>query len=326
VATGVAVAVMSLVRPSDATYVAVPLLVALVVIGSVHRTRRIRAALAVAIGLAVGWGFWIVEAFVNFGGPLKRLQDANLQDGGGLHWNLPFFTHVISGPVACCIAVNEPFAVGAWWWLIWPVAVLGVVLASGAARRAYLLCLVCAATVFAQYLFLIKVEAPGPRILLPVYGLLSLPIASVVTTAVARWRHSLVGGLAIAGLVLGFSGHVVAQQHVLRANVRQQRTRQAVPRLVAAQLRSVGVGPPCILAGPQLPEIAYQTGCHELTTLPSAEQIAKARQNGTRLAVLLWSDDEIDKFKAEYDTLVGVTPRVLPREDGRVSYLYELTP
>jgi hypothetical protein len=319
-----ALAVMSLVRPSDATYVAVALVACVVLIRST--VGRLRTILSIALGTAVGWAFWIVEAFVNFGGPLQRLHDASVQDGGGLHWNLPFFSHVISGPAACCIAIREPFLADAWWWLMWPAAILGVVLAQGVLRRAYVLCLVTAASVFAQYLFLIKVEAPGPRTLLPVYALLVLPIAHLLVVALER-RRSVAGALAVAGLVLGFGGNAVTQQHVLRINVRQQRTRQSVPRLVAQQLRAAGVTAPCVLSGEELPEVAYQTGCQELRHLPTAADVAKARKSGTHLAVLLWSEESIRAFKADYDReLVGYSRTVLPRPTGRVSYLYRPAP
>jgi hypothetical protein len=316
---------MSLVRPSDATYVAVPLLVALPFIGSAPARRRALGAGALGLGLAAGWGMWVGEAFANFGGPLQRLHEASAEDGGGLFWNLPFFSRVVSGPVACCMQVKEPFAADLWWWALWPLALLGVWLASGAARRAYLLCALCAGSVFAQYLFLIRVEAPGPRTLLPVYALLSLPVGECVLAAVRR-RHSLVGGVAVAGVAVLLVSQVVTQQRVARTNAEQQQAIQSVPRSVSGQLRRLGVRPPCILAGPQLPQIAYQAECHELTGLPDAAQLDHARRDGTTLDVLLWSEEEIAKRKAEYDRALGVTPRVIPRRDGRLSYLYELTP
>jgi hypothetical protein len=324
-ACAAAAAVMTLVRPSDATYVAVPLLVALVFIRSAARSRRALGAGAICFGLAAGWGLWVGEAFANFGGPLQRLHEANAQDGGGLYWNLPFFGRVVSGPVACCMQVREPLAANLWWWTLWPLALLGMWLTTGVARRAYLLCMLCAASVIAQYVFLIKVEAPGPRTLLPVYALLSLPVGACVMAAVRR-RHSLLGGVAVAAVAVLLISQVVTQQRVARTNVAQQQAIQSVPRLVSGQLRRLGVRPPCILAGPQLPQVAYQAGCHELTGLPDARQLERARREGMTLDAVLWSVEEIAKRKAKYDRVLGVTPRVIPRPDGHRTYLYELTP
>jgi hypothetical protein len=322
VAVTVALSVMSLVRPSDATYLALPSFIALAVIRATPLRARLRIAVAVAVGTAVGWGFWVVEAFVNFGGPLQRLHDAGSQDGGGLHWNLPFYSHVISGPTACCVAIPISRLADVWWWALWPVAILGVVLAQGSLRRAYLLCLAAAATVFAQYLFLIKVEAPGPRTLLPVYALLAVPVAHVAVVVIGWRPRTLAGGLAIAGLVVGFGGYAILQQHVVRLNVRQQRSRQSTPRLVSEQLRAAGVSAPCLLAGPDLPEVAYQTGCHQLRRLPTAAEIARARQTGTQLAVLLWAESDIADHRADYDrALVGFNRTALPRDKG-ISYVW----
>lgn len=326
VACFVAVAVMTLVRPTDAIYIALPLFIALLIVKSWLGRRRIYAAGALAAGLAAGWGFWVVEAFVNFGGPLQRMREASAQDGG-LHWNLPFFTHVISS-LSMHDAHPPSLLVNAWWWLIWPSAVLGVWLASATARRAYLLCVLCAASLFAQYLFLIQVETPGPRTLLPVYALLSLPVGAALMAAVARWRHSTAGLIATGGLVLLVGDQAVAQHRVLETLVQQQRVTRAVPQALAGQLSSVGVAPPCILVGQGISVIAYQTGCREQTMgfRVTADEIAQARSNGTHLAVLLWTDDQIAKHKATYDRVLGVTPRMIPLKNGHVGYLYDLTP
>ena len=82
VACVVAVAVMTLVRPTDATYIALPLFIALLIVKSWLGRRRIYAAGALAAGLAAGWGFWVVEAFVNFGGPLQRMREASASTTG----------------------------------------------------------------------------------------------------------------------------------------------------------------------------------------------------------------------------------------------------
>lgn len=321
----IALAVASLVRPSDATYVAVPLIIALILMQGVPR--RIRTAAAVAVGLAIGWAFWTVEAFVNFGGPLKRIHDAGAQDGGGVYWNLPFYSHVISGPTACCATVHVLALSDLWWWALWPLAILGTWLARAVLRRAYVLCLVSAAGVFGQYLFLIKVQAPGPRTLLPVYALLVVPVASVLIFVARRWWGTFAGRVVLAALAVGLLGQIGLQQHVLRVNVAQQRPIEAGGRTVAEQLRGIGVTPPCALAGPDLPEVAYQAGCVELRGLPSAQMIASDKQRGINLAVLLWSEKSITALKPFYDRHYSTfTTTVLTRSRGRVSYVYRLSP
>ncbi|HTY71097.1 MAG TPA: hypothetical protein VMI11_01580 [Actinomycetes bacterium] len=317
--------VMSLVRPSDAVYAIVPVLVALAAFRTPGRAARLRAGGAAILGLAIGWGFWTVEAFVNFGGPLHRLREASSQDGG-LHFNLRFLAHTVSGPVAGR-AVHAAAATRLWWWLMWPLALLGVWFARGAARRAYVLCAAAAAGVFVQYLFFIKVEAPGPRVLLPVYALLSVPVAQALISAVRRCRAGAVRTAAATAVVLLVLVNSLGQYSLVRVNARQQAAVRAAPYQVVDQLRAAGVREPCVLAGPNLPVIAYELGCHEVRGLPTPADVERARAHGYTLHAVLWDTPSVLRLGPRYEErLAGWQLVRLPRPSGHETLLFTDVP
>jgi len=64
----VAFVIASMLRPSDTTYLAVPLVLMLLV------RRAWRPLVATAAGIAVGWIAWAGEAFIRFGDPITRLR------------------------------------------------------------------------------------------------------------------------------------------------------------------------------------------------------------------------------------------------------------
>src|SRR6185369_10817721 len=123
-------AVASLLRPTDATTVAAPLFVAVLV---VTPWRRLWTLVALAAGVAVGWGVWAGEAFARFGGPIQRLQRGGEINETGLTNSIYKNLASLEGPVVLCrpsssCAGVEPLAV--LWWLALPVLVaIGLVVA-----------------------------------------------------------------------------------------------------------------------------------------------------------------------------------------------------
>ncbi|TMR07410.1 hypothetical protein ETD86_51625, partial [Nonomuraea turkmeniaca] len=120
-----AFALASLLRPSDATWLALPLLG----YGMVRRRGRLPAA-ATAAGLAVGWAQWLAEAFIRFGGPMERLRAAGAENATGLHFSLPDHLRALDGPLLCRFGVDcggFPWAQIAWFAAVPVVAGLGAV-------------------------------------------------------------------------------------------------------------------------------------------------------------------------------------------------------
>ncbi|NNN30834.1 hypothetical protein HLK59_10735 [Streptomyces sp. S3(2020)] len=249
-------ALMALMRPTDAVWVTLPLLVLAMAL------RHWRLLLALFAGLALGAAQWVVEAYLNYGGLAQRLHDGS-RIQGGLGWNLAVDDQMRSlvGRTLCrpCTGSMPHPAITAWWYVLPLLAVLGLLVAVRAGRTARtLVTLACAASTAFPYLFLIGYAAP--RFLLPAYALLAIPVADalrhLVTAPGGGWRP-----LATTLVALGLAGHLAVQYSVLERTVtRSTADRQAWER-TAADLHRLGIRPPCLLTGEESLPIAFYTGC-----------------------------------------------------------------
>jgi hypothetical protein len=269
---GVSVAVMTLMRPTDAVWTTAPLLFLLIFL---PRWRRLPVLLALVGGLAVGWAQWTVEAYESYGGLLRRLSEGS-RIQGGLGWSIAIGDQLRSlGGRTLCRPCSGPLpnpSITAWWFVLPLLAALAVVIAFRARRPAppsrTVVPVVCAVTAAFPYLFLIGYAAP--RFLLPAYALLAIPVADalfhLVTAPDGRWRP------VTASLVaLGLAGHLAVQYTVLHRTVdRTTADRHAWSR-TAAELHRLGVRPPCLLAGYESVPIAFYTGCSSAATDGSNE-------------------------------------------------------
>ncbi|MET9894166.1 hypothetical protein ABZZ47_28895 [Streptomyces sp. NPDC006465] len=261
---GLSAALMAWMRPTDAVWVTLPLLVAAV---AVPRWRRARPLLALVAGLLAGAAEWIVEAYVGYGGLGQRLADGS-RIQGGLGWNIAIGDQLrsLGGRALCrpCTGGMPSPGVTAWWFVLPLVAALGLVIAVKARRpAATLLLLACAATASTPYLFMIGYAAP--RFLLPFYALLAIPVADalvhLVTVPGRPWRPVIVTLVA-----LGLAGHLAVQFAVLQDTVRRTTDEHRGWAATATELHRLGVRPPCRLTGRQAVPIAYYTGCASVAT------------------------------------------------------------
>lgn len=319
---GVAVplAVIALLRPSDAGWVALPLLAT---IALVRRWRRPSLALAVVGGCLAGAADWIVEAYLRFGGLAARLHEASRQQGGiGFHpLGLLYQLRALNGPLLCrpC-SLHHLTAAHAWplraWWLALPVLVVAALIVARRQRQLAAIAPPAAVATGIGICYLGTVDYAAPRFLLPAYALAALPVASLLVAlpaALAR-RRAVLATLSRRRAVPAVLSRGRAVLAVLPA-ARDQRARRAVlvalvlllalhetaqlaslRRIVhrpdptaaaAAELRRLGVRRPCVLAGPRRTQLAYRLGC---TTSAPAGLPALA---GRRQAVLLtWHRDD----------------------------------
>ncbi|MFI7413748.1 hypothetical protein ACIBU0_34330 [Streptomyces sp. NPDC049627] len=249
-------AVMAWMRPTDAVWVALPLLVLAVAV------RHWRLGAALAAGLVAGGVEWVIEAFISYGGLRERLNEAS-RIQGDLGWNFAVDDQMRSlvGRALCRPCTGEmPHPVVYAWWFALPLlaaCALGAAILAGRTTRT-LVPLLCAATAAFPYLFLIGYAAP--RFLLPAYALLAVPVADALRhlakTRYGRWRPAVAGVLAF-----GLAGHLAVQYAVLaRAVDRTTAGRQDWARS-AAELHRLGVRPPCLLTGHEAIPVAYYTGC-----------------------------------------------------------------
>ncbi|KAB1139777.1 hypothetical protein F7R91_38705 [Streptomyces luteolifulvus] len=254
-------AVMAWMRPTDAVWVTLPLLVLAAF------TRRARLAAVLVAGLVAGAAEWVVEAYVSYGGLGQRLSDASRVQGG-LGWNFAVDDQMRSlGGRALCRPCTGPWPepVLMLWWCALPVlAGLGLAVAHRARRTIRTLVpLVCATTAAVPYLFMIGYAAP--RFLLPAYALLAIPVADglfrLAATPGGRWRP-----LGAALVALALAGHLAVQYAVVDHTVdRTAAARRAWAR-TAAELHRLGVRPPCLLTGHEAIPIAFYTGCASAQT------------------------------------------------------------
>ena len=91
----------ALMRLYDSRYlIAAPLIGAATTRGVSPRRRGMVSAVLIA-AVAVGWSEWIVEAFVSYGGLVRRLQAASAENTAGLHMALGLEARALAGPTLC---------------------------------------------------------------------------------------------------------------------------------------------------------------------------------------------------------------------------------
>lgn len=263
-------ALMALMRPMDAAWVGLPMLMAALV---VRQWRYGRVPLALAAGLAVGAAEWVIEAYTGYGGLGRRLHDASLIQGG-LSWNFAVDDQMRSqsGRTLCrpCTGGTPNPVLFAWWLVFSVLAAVGLAAAVRARRAvgATALPLACAAAAAFPYLFLIGYAAP--RFLLPAYALLAIPVAYGLASLVraapsAAWRATAVTLAAVA-----LAGHLAVQLAVLHSLVGRATEGHRDWARTAGALNRAGVRPPCLLTGdeaaaPHIP-IAFSATCSSVDT------------------------------------------------------------
>lgn len=254
-------ALMALMRPTDAVWVTLPLLV-LALLG-----RHWRPGGVLLAGLVAGTAEWVIEAYVSYGGLARRLADGSAIQGG-LGWHLAIVDQVrsLGGRALCrpCTGALPNPLLTVWWFVLPLLAVAGLVVAVRARRRTgTLVPLVCGATAAFPYLFMIGYAAP--RFLLPAYALLALPVADALThltTAPSRaWRP-----VAVALVTLGLAAHLALQFVVLEHTVDRTTASHRGWSRTAAELHRLGVRPSCLITGHDAIPIAYFAGCSSAAT------------------------------------------------------------
>ncbi|MEU3888945.1 hypothetical protein [Streptomyces sp. NPDC029041] len=268
---GAGAALMAWMRPTDAAYLAVPLLV----LALVRRHRRI--LLVLSAGLAAGAVPWVIEAYVSYGGLGERLAEAS-RIQGGLGWRIAVDDQLRSlGGRALCRPCTGPMPsplVTVWWFALPVLAGLGVAVAGRARRlERTLVPLACAATAALPYLFMIGYAAP--RFLQPAYALLAIPVADalwhLLRTPGGAWRPVTAPLVALA-----LAGHLAAQLAVLDGAVSRNTESRRDWGRTADALHRLGVRSPCLLTGHEAIPIGYYTGCSSGATSGNNENTTAA--------------------------------------------------
>lgn len=292
IGVGAGVAFAALMRPTDAVWLALPLVVAAL---ATRRTRRrFLLVTVVAAGVAVGCAEWVVEAYVHYGGLTARLRRAS-EIQGHLGWYFAVDDHVRAlGGRTLCRPCDVPwrYPASALWFFALPVAVAGGVWAAVRAgrRTPVVLATVVGVTLAAPYLFTVGYAAP--RFLLPAYALLALPVAQCVVRACGpwpRWRRTAAGLVAVVVVA-----HLTIQYALVDGAANRVRRDTTELGLIAAELRAQGVVPPCVVSGEEAIRVAFRAGCasrqprgHDESITPEALAATALRQP---VAVLVSGD------------------------------------
>ncbi|MGV9291915.1 hypothetical protein [Streptomyces sp. NPDC003719] len=264
-------ALMAWMRPTDAVWVTLPLLVLVLV------RRHGRLLLALVGGLAAGGAEWVAEAYAWYGGLGERLAEASrIQGGLGLQIAVDDQLRSLGGRALCrpCTGSMPPPVITLWWLLLPVVALVAVAVAVRARRTARtLIPLACAATSALPYLFMIGYAAP--RFLQPAYALLAVPVADALwhLARTPRGRRRPVGAPLVA---LALAGHLAVQLVVLVYTVdRTAESREDWARAADA-LHRLGVRPPCLVTGHEAIPVGYYTGCSSGATAGNNENTTVA--------------------------------------------------
>lgn len=259
IGTVAAGAVAALMRPGDAFWIVLPLPAAALL---VRAWRRPGPVLAAAAGTALGAAEWIAEAYLNYGGPLRRLKTSAAVEGG-FAWNPHGALHeldTLNGQLLCrpCGGGVAHPALALWWPAVPLLAACGLVLAARAGRIApAAVAAACGVAASVPYLLLLGYAAP--RFLLPGYALLALPVAEFLIglpAAVPRLRRPLAGVLCLL-----LAAHVAGQAVMLVREARDNAAERAMYARGAAALRRLGLHAPCLLSGSRAVPVAFYLHC-----------------------------------------------------------------
>jgi hypothetical protein len=288
--TAAAAGFVALVRPTDSVLVIAPLCaIALVV----SRLRRLKVLAAVAVGELLGWLPWIIEGYLRFGGPIERLRAAETSGTHGLDLrpsNLLIFPRLLDGtPMYCCggtpaDAGPVPLALTTWLVGVIVIAALGVIW-SVSERRLPEIMLVCLPAGVLAVFYLLLPGFTALRFLLPVFALVSLPVAFALVHAMRRWRRT-----AAVIIVAALVGHVAPMLFLAERQMDAIWRRRSVQVQAAAALQPLINQQPClVIANPPGP-LAFYLGCDAQksgTTKHQPKRVTQAKAEGVFVLALL---------------------------------------
>ncbi|MHC0433074.1 hypothetical protein ACX6XY_23300 [Streptomyces sp. O3] len=261
-----ALAAAALMRPNDAAAIALPLLLAAVL---VRRWRRPERVGAVLLGLAAGLLPWAVEAYARFGGVRERLARAEeIQGGMRPTFTLPEYLGALDGPLLCrpCgtdLGPGPGWQVAGWWLVLLVLAAVALWTARRGRRPAGELWLSLAVAACAAGTYLFLVDYAAPRFLLPAYALLTVPAAhGALELWERRPRRPRRAAWASAALALLLAAHLAAQLLMARGHAGIQAGARGDWVRIADVLHAHGVREPCVIkANRAAVPIGHTAGC-----------------------------------------------------------------
>jgi hypothetical protein len=257
IAAAVLVGLMALVRPADALVLSG----ALAVYVLLFRRSSSGELVSVGAGLVIGWGAWLVEMSVRFGGPARAIREAAalghltaLGVGERVVQNLALSNGPTIGPEA---HPHVPLAGVLWWGTTAALAGVAVVRTRSPMRGAVLCAVLGGSALAAEYLVL--VSGLAPRFLLPAYAVLSLPSAAGLLSLLTGGAARRIGGAAAAAILAGLTVWQVGTAHTIGTNAAAARQEVAS---VGVEVRGLADGDPCVVASAAaFPQLALASRC-----------------------------------------------------------------
>jgi hypothetical protein len=264
VKAAVAIALVAVVRPTEATFLALGLLA---VTATLNRRLLFAPWVVLGVGLVIGWLPWVIEAYLRYGGFIARMRAASAgAKTGGFHpANLWHYLTLTDGPIAGTADTTAP-VLGYLWWLL---LAIGIAFAIGRAVRygdrtaAVAACGGVASAV--QYLLFDAVVLA--RFLLPAYGLLTVCLVAALPSVPAG-RAPRVGVWAV--IALSFAVFAGWNFRIALAVENQQYLAGQSSLKLGQTLRKLSPNGRCFFASQfGFPEISFASGCRGAILYPS---------------------------------------------------------
>ena len=263
-AAGGLAAAAALIRPLDA----VVLTAALVLLPFAVRRATVSWVAFLGLGLAAGWGPWLVEMTGRFGSPAEAFAAAARLGHTGrwsLFENVRQYLALSDGPSIGPVGNPGVPASGVFWLL--GLAILVTLGVRAAMSRGLLASLVVpsAAGMALAAEYVVFTDAQAPRFLLPALALLTIPAGFGLASVLARIRdrESVPAARAVAivaailVVVWGILQLAVATK--VEAGVTEQR---ASAQRVGLRIRSLAAQRPCwVYSEVNFPIVGYAAGC-----------------------------------------------------------------
>jgi hypothetical protein len=250
--------VASCVRPTDALFAVVAALPIVIVR---YGRRAAASCVATAAGLLVGWSVWVVEAFVDFNGPLERFRAA-FDNGSAREPRGRLLTGMAQLPIASTLRTPRVYAVVLWLALVVLLAVVGALVARRGAQLAMVLPVMVAGVVLAGAYGIFAPDT-RTRFLLPSLALVTLPAGIGLQHAVYGLRSpAKLARLAAVVVCAAVVCSVVVHANAARAMADRERARRAANEAAGQVLAKVAAGRPCrFVAQFEYPVIEVASGC-----------------------------------------------------------------
>ncbi len=306
-------AVMALVRPTEATVAAGAIGLYIV---ACRRTEW-RLLFGLGGGLVLGWLPWFVEMSIRFGGPMNALDEAAVEHFARASVAQNVVLHLASTDGR---PPGSPAALGGvlWWSLLVILTIVAIARARSTGRAVAILACFGALALATEYL--VFVSALAPRFLLPAYAFASLPAAIGLVALIRGGVVSRVAGVVVLVLVIPWA---IWQGDVAGRFQDKRMISTLAFRDVGLKLRELADGRPCSFLSPHgYPQISFTSGCDGSDLLrptgPKAAELEELRRDGEELFVIL-------KRAASATSPLSSLDPVRVAGPGRTWFIYHVT-